>query len=512
MKFTKRFFLLSVLLILSLLVLASCNSPDLSDKLHTALDTYFSTATTAKAVTTSPAETSGTAPAPTDPEDSFHAAADAYFATEETIEQTRRDMHELLDLVYFTKAEMAEDAIEKDYVGGEFRTLLETAESGDLFRRMLELYYIEQADTAELATTVLINTYLDVLGDRYGYYLDPESFLENQSDVQGKYHGIGVQVTLTDDNYLEVLSVFAGSPAEAAGMEPGDLIVAVEGEDVAQLGYQATVNRIKGEAGTSVGITVLREGGRIDLTVGRAEVTEITVTYEMLPSSVGKIRISSFDEKTYDQFVEAYFALLEAGAESLIFDVRYNPGGLLTSVVAILEFILPDGDIVHLSYKDARQTITGIYNCGGGEAYMNEKDENGNFVREYYEDHEITLPIAVLMNGSTASAGELFTSALMDHGVATVIGESSYGKGVGQGGQYLYNNYIDVLTGKEQISVLYFTIFFYDPPTSENYNGVGITPDIPEPLSEAAQEINFYKLTLAEDNQLQRAHAWLTAE
>ena len=238
-------------------------------------------------------------------------------------------------------------------------------------------------------------------------------------------------------------------------------------------------------------VTLERDGARFDATMPRRRVTEETVNYKMLDGGVGYIRITSFDDSTYTQFVEAHRALDAAGADSYVFDVRNNPGGTLTAVVSVLEYILPDGHIVKLNYKnDAYDTlISSIYDFD--PAFMAD--------RTYYEGHEITEPMVVLANGNTASAGELFTSSLQDYNVAEVIGEQTFGKGIGQSSFGI---------GSDG-SALVLTIFSYDPPVQPNYQDVGIVPDVAVSLSEEAANKNLYKLTLDEDTQLCAALATL---
>ena len=270
------------------------------------------------------------------------------------------------------------------------------------------------------------------------------------------------------------------------------------------IGYQNAIDLIRGLEGTTVTVTLERDGVRFDATMPRRRVTEQTVDYKMLAGNVGFIRISSFDDTTYTQFVEAHRALDAEGAESYVFDVRNNPGGTLTAVVAVLEYILPDAytlpsghtvnHIVTLNYKvdmyDA--TIASIYDF----------DPSFMDTRTYYEGHAITEPMVVLANGNTASAGELFTSSLKDYDVAQVIGEQTFGKGIGQSSFSI---------GRDG-SALVMTVFSYDPPVQPNYQDVGILPDVAVSLSEEAASKNIYKLTLDEDAQLKAALASLGAE
>ena len=456
------------LLLVAVLLLGSCRQEpddDLGSLASSALSSYAYT-------TTAPVTTAAPDTAPEEP-------------------LTEAELEAFLALVDFDKVERAEACYEAYYIG-EYRPVNDCF--GEIFDTLMALPAIRTVTDPERATGAFIEIYARLLGDYYGYYYPPTDYSDYTDDIAGKYTGIGVSVLLDADGYAEIINVFPGSPAEEVGLLPGDVLVAVGGEDFAAIGYQNAIDRIRGEAGTSVSLTVRRDGVRREFTVPRREVTEVTVESRMMDGNVGYIRLISFNERTYQQFVEAHRALDAAGAVSYIFDLRNNPGGTLNAVVAIAEYILPDGPIVHLNYKDDRNdfTIDSIYDIVN-ESYM--KSEG----RVYYEGHAITKPMVVLANGSTASAGELFTSSLKDYGVATVIGDVTYGKGVGQTSFYVANDG----------SAITMTIFSYDPPTSPNYDGIGITPDIAVSLSEEAARKNLYKLTYAEDSQLQAAVAVL---
>lgn len=398
---------------------------------------------------------------------------------------------DFLSLVDREKAEIVESYYYYNYVIETPKTIDECCP--ELFYYLIDTYYIERVSDEELATTIFINSYIDVLGDKYGDYYGPSEAEDYTADMQGKYSGIGVQVSLNEDNYIDIINVFPGSPADRAGVLPGDVLIAVEGEDIALIGYQATINRIRGQIGTSVSLTLSRDGVPYTVSVTREEVVEVTASGKMLEGNIGYIKITSFDDTTYAQFVSAHRALCEAGAEGFVFDVRNNPGGALNSVVAILEYILPDGDICHMRYKNAIQnkTIRGIADVD--PTYM------GKDGRVYYENHQIDAPMTVLANENTASAGELFTSTLRDRLLVEIIGSTTYGKGVGQSGGGVTNDG----------SFVMLTCFYYDPPTSGNYNGVGITPDQAVELTGEAAEKNLNLLTPEEDDQLQAALSYL---
>ena len=336
-----------------------------------------------------------------------------------------------------------------------------------------ELYrslYIGEIDEEEL-TDELIRGYVYGTGDKYAYYLDKEQFAEMMADNQGEMQGIGVYVIYQND-MIEIVSVMPDSPALEAGLEPGDLIVYVDGESVAELGYNSAITRLKGEAGTLANFSVLRGEELIDYEIERGYVNEQTVMYHSYEAdpTIGIIKILSFDLGTPAQFKEACETLIEGGATRFVFDVRYNPGGDLTSICSILDYLLPEGPIVH------------IVDAQGGEEVISS------------DASELDLPMCVLVNGNTASAAELFSSALQDYDKAELVGTTTYGKGTMQTIIRLSDN-----TG------LGISYRMYNPPYSENYEGVGVHPDVVIEMDESLANKNIYKITDDEDTQLQKA-------
>jgi carboxyl-terminal processing protease len=407
--------------------------------------------------------------------------------TEPQISFNSEDLMTLIGLVDFNKLNQVEEIFEKYYIG-EYKPYKEVDE--EVINLIIENVDISKIDNVDDATTVFIGAYLDVLGDKYAYYYDAEAFEEYNQDSEGEYVGIGISVVITEDNYIEAITVFKDGPADKAGILPGDILTKVDGVDIAELGYYESIERVRGEKGTNVKITLLRDGEELEFDVIRDKVTEITVEYELMQDNIGYIRITSFDDKTYDQFYQAYNELSAQGAKGLLFDVRNNPGGRLDAVVAILEYILPEGNIVHMEYKDSSRnySISTVLQCN--PLYF--------LFHKFFEDHKIDMPMVVLTNENTASAGELFTSSLKDYSVATIIGEKTYGKGVGQTGFNLKD-----INGKEDGSAVTITYFYYAPPFSENYDGIGIQPHKTVSLSEEAKKKNIHKLTFDEDTQLQ---------
>ena len=344
-----------------------------------------------------------------------------------------------------------------------------------------ELYIGELDD--EVLIDYILKGYVAGTGDSYGVYYTDDEMYDFLSELTGESEGIGVNVIYDAQiGAIEIISIMPDSPASDAGLLEGDLIVSVgeEKESVASLGYNAAISKLRGKEGTTAVFTVIRNGEEyIDFSIERAKVTSTTVyshVYEE-DKSVGIIRITGFDrDTTFNQFKEAFTSLEEAGCTSFVFDLRNNPGGELNSVVDTLDYLLPEGPVIRIFDKD------------------------DNIVEQYESDAECKdYPMAVLINGNTASAAELFTSALRDYDKAVVVGETSYGKGCMQTSMSLPDG--------GAVSVTYR---MYKPPFSEGYHGVGIVPDIEVEAEGALLEKHFLKVTDSEDNQLKAAIANLT--
>ncbi|MBQ8836887.1 MAG: S41 family peptidase [Clostridia bacterium] len=341
-------------------------------------------------------------------------------------------------------------------------------------------YYVGELDVDALIQGVAEGL-VAYSGDKYGSYHTVEEYKALISDYGGEFAGIGVTVTYNTDYFaIEILSVMNNSPALSAGLQPDDLIIAVDGVDVAYLGYNEAVNCIRGEVGTAVTLTIARGEGykeRFDVSITRQTVEEQTVTYDEIISEdiiqpIGYVRISSFDDKTPAQFKEAMGEGLTNNVHGFIIDLRNNGGGTLNSVVSMLDMILPEGPIVRIQYKSGEETVY-------------KSDAYGISSR---------VPIIILVNGNTASAAELFTSALRDYGRAIIVGETTYGKGTVQ-------SIIRLSDG----SGLRLSTALYAPPYSDNFEGVGITPDITVSLADEYKSVNLYKLDYENDAQLKAA-------
>ena len=375
---------------------------------------------------------------------------------------------------------------------GEFKTIVELYNSLPEEMRNFEMYeklayidaiyrtnYMGEIDEEKLVYA-LLNGYIVGAGDQFGAYYTADGFSDMMGETEGNTVGIGVYVAIEDTGYIKILYVMSNGPAYEAGLLPGDIITHIDGQSVLELGYYNAIDLVKGDAGTEVELTVLRKTETVNVKVKRAEVETESIIYSkhQEDETVGVIRIIDFNNGTPEQFINAINELMNDGCKSLVFDLRNNPGGTLSSVVEMLDFLLPKGDVVKIRYSD-----------GYVEKYSS--DEKGEeFIKLYGSD----VKMAVLVNGNTASAAELFTCALKDYGVATVVGETTFGKGCGQ-------NVLQLPHGDG----LAITTFLYDPPSSPNYNGVGIEPDVKAELSEEAANKNIFELKHSEDNQLNKA-------
>lgn len=343
-----------------------------------------------------------------------------------------------------------------NYEGGLPETLTHATETAKLF---IEYYYdeIDLEDQVKV-TDALIRCYIAVLDDPYAVYRTAEETNSFTTDMSGSFGGIGVVVRYDHENQSVIVeTVYNDSPAEEAGLKKGDLLYAVDGQTIDDIGYQNIATYIRGEIGTTVEITVIRDGDKINLTAVRKNMEEVSVSSRIEDGNIGYVQILSFKGNTLEQFVSAITSLEEAGVKGIIFDLRDNPGGYLTAVTDVLSYILESGlDLVTYRYKDSAPIV------------VKTKDDSKGF------DHVINLPMTVICNENTASAGEIFTAALRDYAKdglidVTIVGATTYGKGIMQN-SYKYN-----LDG----SSITMTIAYYDPPCGINYHGIGIEPDIP---------------------------------
>ncbi|MBQ0000736.1 MAG: S41 family peptidase [Clostridiales bacterium] len=309
------------------------------------------------------------------------------------------------------------------------------------------------------------------LGDPYTYYYTPEEYEEENVASEGSYVGIGVSFQKNEDGGCKIVEVYAGFPGDQAGLEPGDLIVGVNGEDVTDMTSTEVALTIKGEEGTQVQLTVYKpeatEPLELELTLSHVEIP--SVEWEMLDEENGYIRITEFMGVTSEQFASAMQDLRDQGMQRLVVDVRNNPGGLLYEVCDLLEQILPAGLIVYTEDKYGQKEEI----FGEGETPLD-------------------IPLAVLVNGNSASASEIFAGAIKDYGIGTIVGTKTFGKGI-----------VQSLHALPDGSAMQLTIANYFTPNGVNIHNVGIEPDVEVKVEESL--LNRTDFTHEEDNQLQEA-------
>ena len=312
--------------------------------------------------------------------------------------------------------------------------------------RLKEYYLFEEEAGGTDFDTALIRAYVDALGDPYTYYYTEDELKELFDEDSGTYSGIGVMIQQDPESMaITITNVFKGSPAEAAGLKVGDVLYKIGDRECGKTDINVVVTWVRGETGTSVEITVFRPAINDYVTVeSRRETIETpTVEYEMLDGNVGYISLSQFIETTAPSFINSFDQLKEEGMTSLIIDLRNNGGGLVSSVVAIADYLLPKGTITYMIDKD-----------GGREDYNSDKFS------------ALNVPCVVLVNGNTASASEILTGALSDYGLATVVGETTFGKGI-----------VQVILTLSDGTGLKVTMARYYTPNGVCIHGVGIAPD-----------------------------------
>lgn len=328
----------------------------------------------------------------------------------------------------------------------------------DRYRRLEEVrqtlvndYYIP-LDEEDLVTGA-IRGMMDSIGDPYTFYYTPEEMEKANEESSGVYHGVGMAVQLTDDGDIEVIRVYEGSPAEAAGLLSQDRIVQVDGVPVSGENGQTlneAVQRIQGEDGTTVRLTVLRDGETLELDIVRSEVSISYVDYEIINGDIGYVNIAQFTGNDVTGFQEAVEAFKSAGVSGIVVDLRNNPGGLLTDVVQIADMVLPEGLVTYV------------------------EDRHGNRQEETSDAEYWDIPMVVLVNGMSASASELFTAAIQDYDRGTVVGTTTFGKGIVQ----------TLITFSDDGAGMQLTTASYYSPNGRSIHQTGVEPDVTVELNE----------------------------
>lgn len=341
-----------------------------------------------------------------------------------------------------------------------------TTEKLGVLENTIKQYFWQDVDESTLEEGVYKGL-LESLDDPYSVYYTHDELVQLQQQTEGIYYGIGAYISQDNEmGYVRVSKIIKNTPAEASGLQQDDYIYKVDGEDMQGKDSSYVVSKIKGEAGTKVTITVVREGATdpIDIEVERQKIESPTVEYQMLDNDMAYIQITEFDLVTTEQFEEAYKQAQADGMKGLILDLRSNPGGNLSTVCDIARIILPKGLIVYTEDKYGKREE---YTCDGA--------------------NQIKVPLVVLTNGYSASASEILAGAVKDYGIGTLVGTTTYGKGIVQ-------KVINLSDG----SAVKLTVSNYFTPNGNNIHKIGIDPDV-----EVEFDAEQYKNGV--DNQLEKA-------
>lgn len=343
-------------------------------------------------------------------------------------------------------------------------------------QEIIETYFIDDYDEDTLADGAASGM-VDATGDEWSYYLSTDEVAAYEESMANAYVGVGI--TITEDaeaGGMRVEEVVSGGPAEEAGIRAGDLLLAVEGEDVLTLGIDGTRNLVRGEEGTRVNMHFSRNGTEYDVSVERRSIETPVVTGELLDENIGYIKIDNFDERSAAETIAFVKDLIGQGAEALLFDVRFNPGGYADELVKVLDYLLPEGDLFRsVDYAGREEVDTSDASC-------------------------VELPMAVLVNEDSYSAAEFFAAALQEYEWATIVGSQTYGKGNFQTAFYLSDG-----------SMVNLSIGKYYTPGGKSLSETGVTPDVVVDLDDEQYALLYYNaLEQADDPQFQAAIDTLT--
>ena len=354
-------------------------------------------------------------------------------------------------------------------------TLQMTVKTGtgklDRLENLIQERYIGEAD-GEAMEDAAAAAMVKATGDRWSYYIPASQYEAHKEQSENAYVGIGITIQQAEDGSgFLIVMVNQDGPAQEAGIQVNDLLIAVEDQDVREMTADQVRELIRGEAGTKVSLTVMRQGEHQTLAVERRRIESAVATGQMLADGIGLVKISNFDERCASESIAAIQKLQQEGAKKIIFDVRNNPGGYADELVKLLDYLLPEGDLFRsVSYDGTEKVDTSDADC-------------------------LDMPMAVLINGSSYSAAEFFAAALQEYQAATIVGEPTVGKGVYQTTISLGDgSAVALSTGK------YFT------PKGNSLTDVGVIPDVRVDVDEeTAEKIYYGTLGYADDLQIQAA-------
>lgn len=354
-------------------------------------------------------------------------------------------------------------------------TLQMTVKTGtgklDRLENLIQERYIGEAD-GEAMEDAAAAAMVKATGDRWSYYIPASQYEAHKEQSENAYVGIGITIQQAEDGSgFLIVMVNQNGPAQEAGVQVNDLLIAVEDQDVREMTADQVRELIRGKVGTKVSLTVMRQGEHQTLAVERRRIESAVATGQMLTDGIGLVKISNFDERCASESIAVIQKLQQEGAKKIIFDVRNNPGGYAEELVKLLDYLLPEGDLFRsVSYDGTEKVDTSDADC-------------------------LDMPMAVLINGSSYSAAEFFAAALQEYQAATIVGEPTVGKGVYQTTISLGDgSAVALSTGK------YFT------PKGNSLTDVGVTPDVRVDVDEeTAEKIYYGTLGYADDLQIQAA-------
>lgn len=360
------------------------------------------------------------------------------------------------------------------YYGSRYEDLIDIA---DAIERVEEEYYFYDENTKEEIITGALKGIASYLEDRYATYYTEEEYAELMQTDSGNYVGMGVQVTQEESGDFVLSAVFPNTPAQEAGLLVGDRLISANGQSAEGLDLDTFLANLGHEEGDVNTVVVERKGEQLSFTVTMRQVYQPFVEYKMLSGNIGYICIMEFHGDADEEVEKALAELKEQGMEKLVLDLRDNPGGSLSTVCSMAELFLPEDSL-----------ITTIRSRKGGEETY------------YTHDSGTDIPMAVLINGSSASASELLSGALKDHGRAKLFGTTTFGKGI-----------VQTLFGVRGYykGVIKFTTDAYYTPNDVCIHGEGVTPDVEVELGEDVVYYAVYDIPYEQDTQLQAAVEYL---
>ena len=344
----------------------------------------------------------------------------------------------------------------------------------DELSEMIQERFIGEEDVTKMEDAAAA-AMVDALGDEWSYYIPASEYANYLDQMSNSYVGVGITIELREDGYLNLVDVVEDGPADRAGLRRGDVLIRVEDQDCAQIGLEQTRNLVRGEDGSQVRLTVQRDGQEQEFCVTRAYFETVVAEGQMVSDRTGLVTIYNFDSRCAEETLAAIDALIEQGAENLVFDVRNNPGGYKTELVKVLDYLLPEGELFRSQYYTGQEEV------------------------DRSDAEFLDMPMAVLVNLHSYSAAEFFAAALREYDAAVMVGEHTYGKG-----------YFQQTFELEDGSAVGLSVGKYFTPNGVSLAGVGLTPDLEIPLSEEqAAQVARGTMDPQQDPHIQAAIEWL---